>query len=118
MRYLAILSIFLALPVNSFSATCKLAWDAPASMSPTDIAGYNVYRSTTSGSNYSKVNSAVVTVLPTNTSPYLDSTVPDNGRTYYYVIRTVAVGGRESGNSNEVPFDAPVGVPQNNRIVP
>ena len=60
-----------------------------------DLAGYNVYRSTTSGGPYSKLNGAVVSV-----SNYTDTTVT-NGTTYYYVVTAEDTGANESGNSNE-----------------
>jgi fibronectin type 3 domain-containing protein len=54
-----------------------------------------VYRSTTSGSGYAKVNSSLVGGLN-----YTDSTV-QNGLTYYYVTTAVDGSGAESTNSNE-----------------
>ena len=61
-----------------------------------DLDGYNVYRSTTSGSGYTKINAALVTA-----SDYVDTTVV-NGTTYYYVVTAVDQGSNESGHSNEV----------------
>jgi alkaline phosphatase len=63
-----------------------------------DLAGYNVYRSTTQGAGYTKINSALV---PKETSNYVDSTVT-NGTTYYYVVTAVDTGTNESTYSNEV----------------
>jgi alkaline phosphatase len=60
-----------------------------------DLSGYNVYRSTTQGSGYAKINSTVV-----STSNYVDSTVT-NGITYYYVVTAVDTGSNESTYSNE-----------------
>ena len=60
-----------------------------------DLAGYDVYRSTTSGGPYTQANGALVT-----TSSYLDSGRV-NGTTYYYVVRAVDTSGNESGNSNQ-----------------
>ena len=56
-----------------------------------DLAGYNVYRSTTSGSGYAKQNSSLLT-----NSDYNDSNV-SNGTTYYYVVTAVDAGSNESG---------------------
>jgi len=61
-----------------------------------DLSGYNVYRSTTQGSGYAKINSTVV-----STSNYVDSTVT-NGITYYYVVTAVDTGSNESTYSNQV----------------
>ena len=72
-----------------------LTWDAVEG-----VDGYNVYRSTTSGSGYVKINSSLVT-----TTTYTDeNTTP--GVTYYYVVTSVA-DGRESSYSNEASCTAP-----------
>jgi hypothetical protein len=70
-----------------------LSWNASTSQ---DVIGYNVYRSTTSGGGYSKINS----VLDTSTV-YTDASVSD-GNTYYYVATAVDSSGQESVYSNEV----------------
>lgn len=69
-----------------------LSW---AANTESDLGGYNVYRSTSSGSSYSKVNSALVT-----STGYVDSTVT-NGTKYFYVVRAVDTSTNESPNSNE-----------------
>jgi hypothetical protein len=69
-----------------------LSW----SPSSSTVAGYNVYRSTTSGSSYSKINSG----LNADTS-YSDSSVVA-GSTYFYVTTAVDSGGVESSFSNQV----------------
>jgi len=61
-----------------------------------DLAGYNVYRSTTSGSGYVKLNSSLLT-----SSDYIDANV-SNETTYYYVVTAVDIGGLESEYSSEV----------------
>jgi hypothetical protein len=61
-----------------------------------DLAGYNVYRSTTSGSGYIKANGSLV-----NTSDYTDNSVT-NGTTYYYVVTAVDTHSNESADSGEV----------------
>jgi hypothetical protein len=71
-----------------------------------DLAGYNVYRSTTPGSGYQKLNSSLISV-----PKYIDKNV-ENGNTYYYVVTAVNKAGRESGYSNEVK----VTVPKSNKI--
>lgn len=59
--------------------------------------GYNVYRSTNSGS----YGSALATNVAL--SEYTDETVQDN-TTYYYVVTAVDTSGNESGFSNEASF--------------
>jgi peptidoglycan/xylan/chitin deacetylase (PgdA/CDA1 family) len=60
-----------------------------------DIAGYNIYRSTTTGSGYSKLNSSLLTA-----SNYNDSNFSP-GTAYYYVVTAVDIGTNESGYSSE-----------------
>ena len=76
----------------------SLSWTA--STSP-GVAGYNVYRSQTSGSGYTKINSALVPSLA-----YNDSSVTP-GQTYYYVATAVSTGGVESAYSNEASATVP-----------
>lgn len=61
-----------------------------------DIAGYNVYRSLTSGTDYERLNSSLITKLS-----YKDSGL-EKGKTYYYVVTAVNTSGGKSGYSNEV----------------
>ncbi|PYT93672.1 MAG: hypothetical protein DMG36_08470 [Acidobacteria bacterium] len=74
-----------------------LTWKASKSA----VNGYNVYRGTSSGGPYSKINSELVSGLT-----YVDQNVP-GGRTYYYVTRAVDAGGRESANSTEITVAVP-----------
>jgi len=60
-----------------------------------DLAGYNIYRSTTSGSGYSQINGSLVL-----NSDYTDNTVT-NGTTYYYVVTAVDISSNESADSSE-----------------
>jgi hypothetical protein len=69
-----------------------LAWIASTTST---VVGYNVYRSTVSGTGYAKINSAFDSALT-----YTDSTV-QNGTTYYYVTTAVDSSGNESLYSNE-----------------
>jgi hypothetical protein len=74
------------------SPAVSLQWSPSAS----SVVGYNVYRSTTSGGPYAKINPAV------NASKnYLDTSVQD-GRTYYYVSTAIETGGSESKYSNQI----------------
>jgi hypothetical protein len=74
-----------------------LAWNASTST----VSGYNVYRSTVSGTSYVKINPSLVTVLT-----YTDSTV-QSGTTYFYVTTAVDSSGNESVHSNEVSASIP-----------
>jgi len=69
----------------------SLSWTASTSV----VSGYNVYRSTTSGAGYTKINGSLVSVVS-----YTDSSVV-NSTTYYYVTTAVDGTGTESINSNE-----------------
>ncbi len=71
--------------------TVSLSWTASTST----VSGYNVYRSTTNGSGYSKLNGALVASVG-----YTDSAV-QNGTTYYYVTTAVDGSGNESSYSNQ-----------------
>jgi len=72
--------------------TVALSWIASTSV----VTGYNVYRSTTSGTGYVKINSSIIPLLV-----FTDTSVA-NGTTYYYVATAVDSNGVESLNSNQV----------------
>jgi fibronectin type 3 domain-containing protein len=74
------------------SHTVALAWIASVT---TTVTGYNVYRTTTSGSGYVRINPAPVSLLT-----YTDASV-QNGTTYYYVTTAVDSNGLESSFSNQ-----------------
>jgi len=74
-----------------------LNWGASSSV----VAGYNVYRSTVSGSSYAKMNGS-----PLGGVSYADSNV-QSGQTYYYVATSVDSSGTESVYSNEVTAIVP-----------
>jgi fibronectin type 3 domain-containing protein len=70
-----------------------LNWVASTSQ---NVAGYNIYRGTTSGGPYgSKMNSSLV-----SGTTYTDNSV-QAGQTYYYVVTTVDISSNESGYSNQ-----------------
>jgi fibronectin type 3 domain-containing protein len=75
----------------------NLTWTASTST----VSGYNVYRSTVSGSSYTKINSSLVAA-----QNYTDSTV-QNGTTYYYVTTAVDSSGTESVYSNVASANIP-----------
>ena len=75
----------------------ELRWTASSS---TGVSGYNIYRGTTPGGPYTKVNPSL-----TVTSSYTDSVPP--GQTYYYVTTAVGSSGSESSYSNEAKAIVP-----------
>ncbi len=93
-----ITSMAAALTVNAaVQHSVALTWSA----SPSTVAGYNVYRTTTTGQNYVKINPSLVPALD-----YTDSTV-QSSTTYYYVTTAVDSSGNESAYSNEAPAPIP-----------
>ncbi|MHC4500929.1 MAG: fibronectin type III domain-containing protein, partial [Planctomycetota bacterium] len=67
-----------------------------------DLAGYNVYRSMTSGEPYSQAAGGV------DSNSYTDNGLA-KGRTYYYVVKAVDTSLNTSGSSNEAsatPLDS------------
>ncbi len=68
-----------------------LSWQPSAS----SVAGYNVYRSTTNGGPYARLNTAAIPG-----GGFVDSGV-QSGQTYYYVVTAVDNAGRESNYSNQ-----------------
>lgn len=77
----------------SGNAVVNLSWTASTEA---DLAGYRVYRSTTSGSGYAEISTSLLTA-----TSYSDTAVT-NGTTYYYVIRAADTSGNLSGNSTQV----------------
>jgi hypothetical protein len=65
------------------------------------VAGYNVYRSTTPAGNYVQINSSLI-----QGATFTDNAV-ESGVTYYYVTRAVDALGHESVNSNEARASIP-----------
>ena len=70
-----------------------LSWNANTE---SDLMGYLVYRSTTSGTGYVLLNNT-----PIEVTNYVDTGVT-NGVTYYYVVEAVDNSSNYSGYSNEV----------------
>ncbi len=81
------------LAATAGDGSVTLNWDANIEG---DIAGYNVYRSATSGSGYTLQNGSLLT-----SSEYTDDTAA-NFTMYYYVVTAVDFDTLESGYSNEV----------------
>src|SRR6266849_2036363 len=88
-------------PGLNFTATVQvphlvaLAWIASTTST---VTGYNVYRTTVSGSSYTLINSLPV-LAPVVT--YTDTTA-QSATTYYYVTTALDASGIESAYSNEV----------------
>jgi len=80
------------LMANAGDRKVSLTWTAN---SESDLAGYRLYRSNTSGEDYALVVSLGLV------SSYKDEGLV-NGQTYFYVLSAVDLGGHESGFSNEV----------------
>ena len=75
-----------------------LTWTASTS---SNVAGYNVYRATTTGGPYSKVTPSRVASLSYN------DTAVQAGATYFYVVTAVDTSSNESGYSTQVQARIP-----------
>ena len=73
---------------TSKAYSVSLYWNASSG-----VAGYNVYRSTSSSGTYGKINSA-----PDPSTGYTDNSV-NSGATYYYEATAVNSAGQESAPS-------------------
>jgi len=73
-----------------------IEWDARIE---SDLAGYNVYRSTNSGGPYTQLNPSTLTG-----TMFVDSTT-DGMSTYYYVVTSLDTNGNESIDSIEIEQD-------------
>ncbi len=93
-----LLLLLIGLPVLGFAATPKveLDWD---DNTDSDLAFYNVYRSTVTGGPYTKINTAAVL-----SSLYTDTTVA-YGDHFFYVVSAVDTSNNESVFSNEVSIN-------------
>src|SRR5262245_27189561 len=87
--------LILVMSATAFANNVQMQWNRNAE---TDVAGYNVYRSTTSGGGYVKVNPTLVACSAQPCS-YLDVGTPN--QILFYVVRAVNTAGVESPNSNE-----------------
>ncbi|MBM3991637.1 MAG: hypothetical protein FJ298_11600 [Planctomycetes bacterium] len=81
-----------ALVATAAANSVSLSWGAS---SVPDLAGYRVYRSTTSGSGYVEVTTALLT-----TTSFVNSGLTA-GTTYHFVVRAQDTTGNISGNSNQ-----------------
>jgi fibronectin type 3 domain-containing protein len=78
--------------------TVLLSWNPSTS---TNVKGYNVYRASIAGGEYSRINATPVSGIA-----YSDSTV-SSGRTYYYVTTAVDTNTVESAYSNQATAVVP-----------
>lgn len=81
------------LSATAHDGSISLIWN---DNSENDLAGYNVYRSISSGGSYTKTNVSLV-----STTNYTDNSV-SNGTTYFYVVTAEDDSGNESEYSSEV----------------
>lgn len=102
MRSLFLALVFVLVTSSAFCATATLNWDSVITNTDgtvcTDLAGYNVYSSATTGGPYTKLltTSALVTTAT------VSITVPNNiVITHYYVATAFDTTGNESAFSNE-----------------
>jgi hypothetical protein len=84
--------------VTGVGHSASLSWVASTS---TNVAGYNIYRGSTSGGQYVQLNA-----IPVSALTYSDTTV-QAGQTYYYVVKAVGSEGSLSAASNEAPAVIP-----------
>ena len=75
-----------------------LSWTASIS---SNVVGHNLYRGTTSGGPYTKLNLSLI-----GATNYTDTTV-QAGQTYYYVVTAVNNSNLESVYSNVAPAVVP-----------
>ena len=80
-----------------------VSWNATTDCNGDPVAGYNLYRSTTPGENYTKINTALITG-----TEYTDATA-EAGTTYYYVVRAVDDDGDESVQTLQLSVLAGIG---------
>ena len=105
---LLVVSLFLLVPVVRGASDVSFKWDANTE---TDLAGYRIYQSTTSG-QYTYGAVTAVGTIPAGTET-VTVNVPDDG-TYFWVMTAFDNGGNESGPSNEVTklLDSPPASPK------
>jgi hypothetical protein len=79
------------------SHSVNLSWNSGSS----GVVGYNIYRATSSGGPYSRINSA-----PDPSTTFLDTTV-QGGQTYFYVTTAIGSDGKQSAFSNWIQVVIP-----------
>lgn len=86
-------------PTPSVAHSVDIDWNASSS---SNLQGYKVYRSQTSGGPYSSVSGT----LATSTLAFTDGSVL-GGKTYFYVVTSLDANGLESPPSTEVSATIP-----------
>ena len=89
---------------NSVPSQISLDWFDNVEV---DLAGYSVYRATSSGGTFSKLNTVLV-----NISAYTDTNVMQ-GNTYFYKVTATDNAGNESAFSTEISVTATTGTTNN-----
>ena len=88
-----VLAVPESLTASAGCATVALDWD---DVNDSNLAGYNVYRSASSGGGYGALNGSLL-----SSSNYEDANIPHD-TTFYYVVTAVDTNSAETGYSNEV----------------
>lgn len=83
----------LVFTVPCWAADVQFGWDANTE---TDLAGYRLYQSATSGA----YGSTFITEIPAGTQTYTQLGVAEG--THFWVLTAFDIAGNESGYSNEV----------------
>jgi hypothetical protein len=87
-----------------------LSWNGATDCNGNPVAGYNLYRSTTPGGPYTKVNTSLITGRQYDDTSVSSTMAQNNinssssaasGTTYYYVVTSVDAQGDESVHSQE-----------------
>jgi hypothetical protein len=95
------LNWFTLTPTSGAPSSLKLTWDPSTSAA---VSGYNLYRGTTAGGPYAKLNAAVIAA-----SPYIDTSAAHG--TFFYVATALGdptiYNPAESMYSNEVSVSVP-----------
>lgn len=81
------------LTANAYDSSIELVWNPNTD---TDLAGYYLHRSTTSGSNHEIINSEIIL------DAYYTDNSAENGTTYYYAVTAIDSSSNESDYSSEV----------------
>jgi len=89
---------------NGTAHSTALSWTASVPVSGVTIAGYNVFRSTTSGGEAGA--SALNGATPIAGTSFTDTSVVA-GTTYFYVVAAQSTTGNQSGFSNEATDTIP-----------
>src|SRR5215467_5367 len=84
--------------ISNTSHSVALSWSASSS---SGVTGYYIYRSTVSGTSYTRINST-----PTASLKFTDGTVA-SGKTYYYVVTALNSSGAESSHSSQTTAVVP-----------